>query len=339
MLEAEICQELEPRDDWHARWLEMQAAYAEYRRSSEALECTRQSGDDPLSTDCLRLAMLEGHQRLAFERYVDARIAFLESRFDDMNRADGSSVAPGGLPQSASEPAPEGGIKAWLVAASSRPVLQTLAVVLLCAVSFSLTREQQRVRDLEKGREELRAALLRTVNEVQSLRQRLDAPAPGGSTPPRIRPIPPAPAKATAPQRRAGSKSTPQQHAQAKGAPNRTAPAESPARPTEARNSYEFSLAPSREFKRVGPLSVWLKSIDPQKNSASVAVVSETVQVDVQLLKPNQPVWIHTAHGRRVGFVADRITRNRLDGHLVEADNGKSDLRDSRPRPALEGAP
>src|SRR5438270_4302027 len=143
MSELEICEVPEQRDDWHARWLKMQSAYAEYRRSSEALASARQPDDEPVNEGCLRLNMLEADQRVAFERYMDARISFLESRFDEFNKPD---VGP---PDEAPDAAPpEGGsqLKSWFVMANVRPVLQTLAVLLLCTTAFSLILEQARIR-------------------------------------------------------------------------------------------------------------------------------------------------------------------------------------------------
>jgi hypothetical protein len=325
----------------------MQSAYAEYRRSSEVLECTRQSSVEPITEDFLRLAMLEGQQRLAFERYMDARIGFLESRFDEMNRPEAGAVGAGIAASVAGGQASESGIKVWLSRASSRPVLQTLAVMLLCTMSFSLMSEQKRVRELEAGQDGLRAALLRTGQEVRLLREKLDAPKPPAATP-QVQTTPAAPAKRAPASRRASWKPSPrrggtrpqsQQHSQQKAAANRAPAADPAARTAGGRNSYDFSLPASRDFKRVGPLSILVKSTNPQTGSVSLSIVSETVEVDVPSLKTSQPVWIHTAHGHRVGLVADRIMANRLEGHLVEAESGKRDLGASRTRPNLEGAP
>src|SRR4030095_1509812 len=82
MLEVDDSQELERRDDEHDRWLAMQSAYTEYRRASEALECSPEFADDSPTSPGLRLSMLEGQQRVAFERYLEARMEFAESRFD-----------------------------------------------------------------------------------------------------------------------------------------------------------------------------------------------------------------------------------------------------------------
>jgi len=337
MLEVEICRDPEERDDWHARWLTMQSAYTEYKRSSEALECTRQTTDDPVVTYQARLTLLEGRQRLAFERYIDARIAFLESRFDEINRPDTAAGAAAAGPAAAGGKAEVSTIKAWLLMVSGRPVLQTLAVMLLCTMAFSLMREQNRIRSLEAGRDELRAALVRTGREVQQLRARLDATPPPPPPAQRAQHIPaPAPLKPFAVPRPAGRKpstqrSMTQSRPRQSDSTNRAQDSGATNRHLDGRPIFAFSLSPSREFKRVGPLSVLVKSVDPRKGVASLSIVSETIQMDVQHLKLNQPVWLNVAlHDHALGLVANRITGNRVDGHLLEAESGKRDLGTSR---------
>jgi hypothetical protein len=344
MPDVESCQQPARRDDWHTRWLEMQAAYGEYRRSSEALECTRHSSDDADAGDYRRMAMLEGQQRLAFERYVDARIAFLESRFDEMNRPETGGSAPHGAAAAAvtAEAEKESRIKSWVAVASSRPVLQTLAVLLLCTMSFSLMREQKRVRELEARRDEIRAAPVQMGQELQGPRQKLDASKPAAAPAPLVQLEPSAPVKDPAASTRARA-SQPQaaRHArqQQKASANRVPGREPTRRIAEGRASYDFSLARSREYKRVGPLSIWVKSIDPQTRSVSLSILSENIEVNVPSMKIDQPIWVRTAHGHRVGLVADRITANRLEGHLIENANGDADLRASRTRPTVDRAP
>lgn len=335
MVEVEICREPEERDDWHARWLTMQSAYAEYKRSSEVLECTHQTADDPAIADQVRLAMLEGRQRLAFERYVDARIAFLESRFDEMNRPDSGGSAAAGTPADGAGRQEQSRIKAWLSTVSSGPALQTLAVVLLCTMSFSLAREYTLIRNLETARDALRVALFQTGREVQRLEQRLDASSP--TPPPAPQHTQRASAPPEAPAKRSARK-TPPEHgaAQLPSARQADATGRAPSsaganKRVEGRAIYAFSLSPSREFKRVGPLSVLLKSIDTRKGSASVSIVTDATQVEVQHLRVNQPVWFNMARSDHpLGLVADRIMTNRVEGHLLEGESGKHDVRASR---------
>lgn len=347
MIEVELCQQSEKGDDWHSRWLAMQSAYAEYRRCSEALECTRESADASVSSDTVRLTLMEGQQRLAFERYMDARIAFLESRFDEMNRQDMSGGMPGECPAGVEVERPQG-VAGWLYKVSSRPVLEALAVVLLCTTTVSLMLEQKRVRNLEAGRDELRAALGLTVREVQLLRARLDAAGTPMAPPSRhIQRIPtaPAPVAPFGAQRRSTGKAVAEGTKQKRPRRQSTAVNRAPAHgmttryDTGSRNTSGFSISPARQFTRVGPLSVLLRSVDLKKNTASLSITSETVQLDVPHLRIDQPVWISTSHNHRVGLVADRITNNRLYGHLLDPGDGKPDLKASHIRPHVGGAP
>ena len=339
MIEVELCQQSQNGDDWHSRWLAMQSAYAEYRRSSEVLECTRQSVDGSLSSDNVQLTLMEGQQRLAFERYMEARIAFLESRFDEMNRPDMSDGVQSG--RAAAEVDKPRGVIAWLSAASSRPVLETLALTLLCTMTFSLMWAQKRVRNLEADGEELRAALGLTVREVQLLRGRLDAVETPAAPPSRhIQQIPqtPAPLKPFAAQRRSAGKGQNEGTKQKRLSRQAAAASRAPVREmvrydTGYRSTSDFSISPTRKFRRVGPLSVLLRSVDSGKNTASLSITSETVEVGVPHLRIGQPVWINTSHNHRVGLVADRIAKNRLDGHLLDAENAKPDLGASHIRP------
>lgn len=170
MPELDNSREPEQRDDGHDRWLAMQSAYTEYRRASEALECTRQSADD--TNERLKLPGLEGLQWLAFERYLETRMEFLEARFDESLRP-AAMAAVSSMSETKSS-----GTSSWLARFNFRPVLEILAAVLLCTMVFSLLREQRRVRDLEAARDELQATLSHTREGLRLLGQRVDAWAP-----------------------------------------------------------------------------------------------------------------------------------------------------------------
>jgi hypothetical protein len=332
MSELEICDVPEQRDDWHTRWLKMQSAYAEYRRSSEALASTRQPDDEQVNEGCLRLNMLEADQRVAFERYMDARISFLESRFDEFNKPD---VCP---PDKAMDPAaPEGGsrLKAWFSMANVRPVLQTLAVLLLCTTAFSLILEQARIRDLEQDREGLRQAILRTTQELQMLRQKVGVGPPVLGPGPQVEPTPfAAGVTPKEPQNPAVRKPGNEANSTRPHSPHpatnakRTPAPEASSRMSRTRSTHPFSLSPSRNFKRVGPLSVWLKSVDAKRGTASLSISTGTLQVEVQRLRLEEPIWLNTGKADHpLGLVADRIRANRLDGHLVEPVSAKPELK------------
>lgn len=170
-MEEEVFNTHEPasrRDEQHQRWLEMQSAYAEYRLVSEMLESTRQSADD--TGERLKLPVLEGQQWLAFERYFETRMEFLEARFDESNPPDPSLAA---LPPTL-DPEPAG-VNSWFALINYKSVLQVLAIVLLGTMVFALLREQKRIRDLEASHDELQATLSQTRDGLRLLGQKLDA--------------------------------------------------------------------------------------------------------------------------------------------------------------------
>ena len=166
-MEAANSQAPARRDEEHDRWLAMQSAYEEYKQASEALDCTRQSADD--TNERLNLPALEGQQWLAFERYFETRMEFLEARFDESRQPGAGTVPP---PVRDTD---DSGATPWFALINYRSVLQILAIVLLGTMVFALLREQKRVRDLEASRDELQATLNQTRDGLRLLGQKLDS--------------------------------------------------------------------------------------------------------------------------------------------------------------------
>jgi hypothetical protein len=331
MLESNNSNGEERRDEGHDHWLAMQSAYEEYRRAAEALDCVHESADDLSPNEHLRLTTLEGRQRVAFERYVEARLAFLEFRFDESNDPDSGEVSP-------LRDAKYSGIRSWLTFAQ-RLVLPILAIMLLSASAFSFVREQKRVHDLEAAREELRVTRDQTRNGLDLLGKKLDglelsarpgakqlehsqrdgAAAGSGANeqqPLREKELRRLPAVHTQP-RQIAAKGKPLPQARVQGIGTRTYGA--------------FSLVPSRQFKRIGPVDVSVRAVDVQHKGVSLLVVSGHVRTEVPHLQQNQPLWIKMGdHQQPLGLVIDRIAKNRLDGHLIRAGVDKQQLAANR---------
>jgi hypothetical protein len=329
MLDGDEMHEPERRDAGHDRWLAMQSAYAEYTHASEALECTHHSADDSSTSERLQFAMLEGRQRVTFERYLESRMEFLEFRFDESNRPAGAPVIDGECSPAVSR----------FAFVKARPFLEILAVILLCATAFSLVREKQHLRNLESSREELQTALVKTRTEIQLLGQKMDALKPATQ----ISAIH-AVEHATHSPSRLGRAATPHQMApvdqrkrkadlQAKPA---IAKKRDPVTGTQgpglpARSYYSFALAPSSHFTRVGPIEVSLRSVDTRRNAANLSIVSDLFKWDVQHVEMNQPVRINVGGNQQpLELVLDRIDKNRLEGHLIENRMPPTDLRAGR---------
>jgi hypothetical protein len=126
----------------HQRWFAMKSAYAEYAQVSQALE-----------TECREPNLLED-RRDAFERYLEARMAFLETQVDEYNRP----------------PSRNGLIFPNLIW-----VLGALMLGFLAVTGFTMVREARNARELEAAREEVRAALAENRERLNLLAQRMDA--------------------------------------------------------------------------------------------------------------------------------------------------------------------
>jgi hypothetical protein len=313
MLDDGEIKEPEHRDAGHDRWLAMQSAYSEYTRASEVLECTHQSTDGSSTTERLQLIMLEGRQRVAFERYLESRMEFLECRFDECNQ-------PGAVPLAE---AGSFGNGSRLAFAKTRPFLEILAVLLLCTTAFSLVRAKQQLRKLEVSRDGLQEVLKETRAQVELLGQKVDA------------------ANSTAEQQTAAAK---QKAAlpvrQRQPAKRREAVHSAQGQVIGAHNYYRFSLGPSRQYTRVGPVQVSLRSVDTRRRSANLFIVSNRMRFDVQGAEADQPVWINAGGSQSLEFVVDRIAGNRLEGHLVETRKGAAaEPRDNRPKSTASASP
>jgi hypothetical protein len=173
----------------HDHWLTMQSAYVEYTRATEAL------ADAPGG----ERERLEDRRRLAFERYMETRIEFLESRFDEC-------YPPGTqLPQPVQRTAPPAAHATWIGSTwIGSPALCILILVLTSVAAFSFARTRNHVRELEASRDDLRARLNQTSDGLQSLAQKLNA-----STLPSPPPIQQVDAPAPAPPPRAAVRKRP----------------------------------------------------------------------------------------------------------------------------------
>lgn len=277
MAPSEDSYETEPRRAGRSQWLAMQAAYAEYRRASDALASSDQSTED-FST----WKNLEAQRRAAFEEYLEARMAYLESRFDEANSA---GTDPAEVPtRDRSTLASRLGRRGLLVLA--------LAIGVVGLTAYSAIRAQKRVRDLEASRDSLRAELSTARSDIQRVAAQMDVskPAQPSAVPDTLQ----------------------------KAAALKPQPVSQP-RSAAVRRSYRFLLAPSRRFKRVGPIEVSIRSVDAKQNSISLSILSESVRLNLQHVRLNQPVRIDGHDpGQRMELIVERIASDGIHGHLIE---------------------
>ena len=306
MREGDESHERKQRNKGHDLGLKLQSAYVEYKHASEALESYDQSTDESPSREVLRLAMLEGQEHLAFERYVEAKMEFLEFRIETNNRAGPHLVIP--------TPAERTGMRRWL-AAGWRPALEAATVLLLCATALSGIRQQKRIGEMEGTRDKLWTALNQARDRLQILGQELELWKVSEHS--AIRQIQDTPPEQKPGETRAAlSGGRLQQNSEAmKGAATTAIQIHK----VGARTYYTFSLTISRQFERIGPIEISLRSIDTQQNSVSIAIVSDALRMEERHLQLNKPVWLPSGYRQQpLELVVNRIVGNRIDGGLVE---------------------
>lgn len=314
MLEVNDSRELTRRDLKRECWATMRSAYAEYLRLSEALESLTRISDGSPTSVRPEQTMLPTEQRVAFERYVEARMEFVESRFDEIRRHAGSRTTQ---PTATEERTRMG---SFLAAFPFIGLALTLGMLSLTV--FFLAGEHRRVRELENARVELGGLLGSTREGLDSLAKKLDAAQ--GSTPSQIQQVePPA-----APLKPVEKPRKPAPVAKAKWRRLPRPPTalriqdRSPANRNhgpESRVYRQFTLSPSRKFKNIGPIEISLRSVDPQQKSVSLSILFESGNLHFDHLKPNEPVRINASRRRpSVELVIDRIAKDGLYGHLIE---------------------
>lgn len=332
MLKIEASLEPEHRNEGHDHWLAMRSAYLEYRQASDALECTRGSAEELSSGERLQMTLLEGQQRVTFERYLEARIEFMEFHCDEIRRsATGFSD-----PDAVTPPRP---------IAKFRPLLEALAVVLLCTTAFSLALEQRHVRDLETSRDQLQVALKQTRNGLQLLGQKVDSIGDLQRSPIQHARNTPQTSPATFNRtlhkpgyvkdaKRQAFSSAPQKQALAS-----SLPAPSTQRSAIPR-SYSFSLTPSRRSTKLGPIEVSVRSVNPRQNTISLTLVSGSLKLDLPDLKPNEPVSFNRGpQQHRMELTIDRLDGKQLEGHLLDYTANNSEPKANRLRPEYQMGP
>jgi hypothetical protein len=325
----------------HELWLAMQAAYREYRNASAALESINPhpAGDLPALDGNLPYEMAARERWNAFENYVEARMQFAEYMRDRNNAAP---EAPPVAESPAPVPVDEARQRSWYEFAILKHGLPALAVLLLCVTAFNSAYEQRHLRELDASRKEMSAKLNQTQEDIQALLRKLDgvnATRQAASRDPAV--ARPAPARRW---RRVGTS----------GAASRTGPALQAGRPAPpiARNHaelvqlqkrglrtyYEFDLTASRQLRRVGPLSVSVRKVDPKRKSFDLYLVAGGSKLYKQHVKLQQPVWIKlTNRPRPVELVATGIAGNRLRGYVSESKSKNTELTLSQVRPSLPG--
>jgi hypothetical protein len=85
------------------------------------------------------------------------------------------------------------------------------------------------------------------------------------------------------------------------------------------RNVYEFDLTKSKQFQRVGPLSLSLRKADTKHGSYDMAVVVDDRSLNKDHVNLYEPVWIDLAdRAQPIQVVVNKIEKNRVRGYISE---------------------
>jgi hypothetical protein len=85
------------------------------------------------------------------------------------------------------------------------------------------------------------------------------------------------------------------------------------------RNIYEFDLAKSKQFQRVGPLSLSLRKADPKHRVYDLSVMVNDVNVDKKHVNLFEPVWINLSdRPQPIQLVVNKIDKNQVRGYISE---------------------
>ena len=83
------------------------------------------------------------------------------------------------------------------------------------------------------------------------------------------------------------------------------------------RNYYEFDLTKSKQFQRVGPMSLSLRKTDTKHKSYDLTMLVDDNELTKKKVNLYEPVWIHMENGGQpVQVVVNRIDKNGVHGYV-----------------------
>src|SRR5215469_6406425 len=93
------------------------------------------------------------------------------------------------------------------------------------------------------------------------------------------------------------------------------------------RSVFEFDLTKSKEFQRVGPLSLSLRKADTKHRSYDLSIMVDDKPVQKQHVNLSEPVWISMADlPQPVELVVNQIDKNRVRGYISAPRYKNGDL-------------
>jgi septal ring factor EnvC (AmiA/AmiB activator) len=96
------------------------------------------------------------------------------------------------------------------------------------------------------------------------------------------------------------------------------------------RNYYEFTLNKSKEFRRVGPLSLSVRKVDTKRKSYDLAMFVDDNQLQKKSVNLFEPVWINLQdQSQPVQLVVNQISKDQIQGYISAPKYKRSELGDT----------
>ncbi len=93
------------------------------------------------------------------------------------------------------------------------------------------------------------------------------------------------------------------------------------------RNYYEFHLTKSKEFQRVGPLSLSLRKVNTKRKSYDLAMFVDDNQMQKKSVNLYEPIWVNLEdRPQPVQLVVNQITKDQIQGYISEPKYKKAEL-------------
>jgi len=93
------------------------------------------------------------------------------------------------------------------------------------------------------------------------------------------------------------------------------------------RSYFEFDLTKSKQFQRVGPLTLSLRRADAKRKSYDLQMVIDDNQLTKKNVNLYEPIWIHTENeSQPVQVVVNRVSKNLVHGYVSAPKYKASEL-------------
>jgi uncharacterized coiled-coil protein SlyX len=96
------------------------------------------------------------------------------------------------------------------------------------------------------------------------------------------------------------------------------------------RSYFEFDLSKSKQFQRVGPVTLSLRKADTKHKSYDVAMIVDDNELQKKKVNLYEPIWIHTeTDSQPVQIIVNRIAKDTVHGYISAPKYKPSELADA----------